>query len=632
MVVQKRLILNIKHLTSSTEYLKKGIFNCFPVLLIILFLFPLLLPGTGLCNEYNQPAYTIYLESYRSKELMKKQQGLLENKGVKTYYKTISSPGKGEWYRIFTGRFPDQKSAKTYGLSLQNKGIINRFALDKIAPEKNLKNGIEPQKAKNTSKAVTIITKQKTLPSTLDNQNIKTIIPETRKDQIKIKLFDFVISVLDNNLNLENSKLTEKISGYNYEVAKAVYDPVFFSETSHQNSEDNKNSYSSQFGISKQFKTGTEFSLSTSDQSGDEQSYSKQEAGNNKTYPDAHDGNISISLSQQLLKNGWFGDADSPLKLAKVQTKVTKNATLSETNNTIYNAIIAFLDLQDAYEKFEIAKKDQDFSEGLLKLADQKVNAGIISGLEKLRTEADFLQKKEKLLLLHQDINERQSSARQLLNMNNLFHIIPVPEELALSIPDFSQALQSVYDSSSELNTLILQEKSARIQLKTASLAKLPSLQLNGQYNYSLHGDLPLSSKYDSADDWSVSVSLSYPLWNRSAKNSFKATRETLRLAQIAIEKKKQALREQLTTSYEQHQLKTIISSSLKARLTVATRRVKIEREKYFQGVSRFLELQESQKEMISIERQHKESRIELFKIKLQIYKTIGNIAEHIIK
>ena len=271
------------------------------------------------------------------------------------------------------------------------------------------------------------------------------------------------------------------------------------------------------------------------------------------------------------------------------------------------------------------------FSARLLRLAEQKVKAGILSGLEKLRTEADLLQKKEELLSQEGDIIEKQIVVNKLLNLEKDLWILPKPKSFGISIPDFNKTIEIVQYASGEILTAKDQKKAARIDLLAKKWGLLPKLDASATYNHNIYGSSIFNSEYDSKSDWSVGLTFSYPIGNRVGKNNYLASIQALKKAENDLKIKTQAMREDLYSMYLIYENKMNIMTSLKARIKLAQKRVEIEAEKYLQGVSKFIELQEAQNEKVSIERSLQDAGVELLKLKLNILKTAGILPEKVL-
>ncbi|MFB3925586.1 MAG: tetratricopeptide repeat protein [Syntrophales bacterium] len=57
----------------------------------------------------------------------------LKNLGHDSYYEKTVVPGKGEWYRVYIGRFRDRSAARAAGDELRKMGIIGNFSIQEVS-------------------------------------------------------------------------------------------------------------------------------------------------------------------------------------------------------------------------------------------------------------------------------------------------------------------------------------------------------------------------------------------------------------------------------------------------------------------------------------------------------------------
>ncbi len=445
---------------------------------------------------------------------------------------------------------------------------------------------------------------------------------------------EFVQTAVNSNLLLKSSAHKRAASIHNYEIAKGAYDFTMFTESEYADTEDDINSGNYKIGIEKKFTSGTEISVFGADQYTEGNTYSITSSLNpdeTVTFTNIHDGDLNFTVVQHLLKGGWWFDEGSSLRVSRLQAEAAIASDWEAVNNTVYDALVLFLDLRYAFEKYVIEKEDKTFSEKLLTLANRKVAAGILSGLEKLRTEADLLQKKETLLNQEEDISRKQADLRKTLNLPAYVWVIPFLDEVEIPIPIFDKTFEMARYSSGELLSANAQKKAAEIQLRAARWRMLPTFDASAQYNINLYGDSSFNSDYDEKADWSMGLSFAYPIGNRVGENTYKASFEAMKIAEIEYETKVLNLREHLRNLYDRHDTLNLLIASLEERIKLANRRIDIEKVKYLQGVSKFIELQESQNEKVSIEDSLKESRMDLIKTKMNILKAAGMLPETIL-
>ena len=65
--------------------------------------------------------YTLKVGSFGSRAPARALQGKLARAGYSASVKTVKIPEKGEWYRVYLGRYPSQSQAESEGKKLQSK-------------------------------------------------------------------------------------------------------------------------------------------------------------------------------------------------------------------------------------------------------------------------------------------------------------------------------------------------------------------------------------------------------------------------------------------------------------------------------------------------------------------------------
>jgi hypothetical protein len=71
--------------------------------------------------------YTVQFEAAPTKEAAEEKVKQLEAKDVQAYIVKSFIPGKGTFYRVRAGLFPNQNEAKKFGADLQRRGVVNEF-------------------------------------------------------------------------------------------------------------------------------------------------------------------------------------------------------------------------------------------------------------------------------------------------------------------------------------------------------------------------------------------------------------------------------------------------------------------------------------------------------------------------
>ena len=73
--------------------------------------------------------YALHISSYRTEAGAKKDARSLTGKGVEARVQPVDLKGKGRWYRVLVGSFPQKAQAQAQGESLKKQGKIPSFSV-----------------------------------------------------------------------------------------------------------------------------------------------------------------------------------------------------------------------------------------------------------------------------------------------------------------------------------------------------------------------------------------------------------------------------------------------------------------------------------------------------------------------
>ncbi|MBN1626886.1 MAG: DUF1566 domain-containing protein [Deltaproteobacteria bacterium] len=85
---------------------------------------------TGECTELGY--YSIHLASFKELRNANNFVNSLANKGKILFWKKTDVPGKGEYYRVYLGKYQDRDSAVEFWKKLKEEGGVNYFGIHKF--------------------------------------------------------------------------------------------------------------------------------------------------------------------------------------------------------------------------------------------------------------------------------------------------------------------------------------------------------------------------------------------------------------------------------------------------------------------------------------------------------------------
>ena len=97
-------------------------------IMLFLILSALLTPPFTAANPQDG-GYAIQVEATQDRSVAEQKVRQLKEQGLEAYWVKGSVPGKGEYYRVRIGRFPNKEAAMNFGASLKRQGIAPDFLL-----------------------------------------------------------------------------------------------------------------------------------------------------------------------------------------------------------------------------------------------------------------------------------------------------------------------------------------------------------------------------------------------------------------------------------------------------------------------------------------------------------------------
>jgi outer membrane protein TolC len=243
--------------------------------------------------------------------------------------------------------------------------------------------------------------------------------------------------------------------------------------------------------------------------------------------------NVGIDIRQPLLKRGWTAYTRSEAVQAGLNSQAEALALETTLSDVIFSTIEAYWNLVFTHEDLKAKEKSLDLSEDLLYINTRKKEEGVFSKIEVLEAEADVAIKKEELITARNSVLSAEDALKHL--------IFPFDEvrEWDVSIAILTEA-QETMEHSFDMNALLneslenrpdYQQLEVDLKVKEVDLLKaqnelMPNLDMTGSWRYDGLGT-NMGNSFDPIDErrfrsFSVGLEFSYPLGNRTAKNSLR--------------------------------------------------------------------------------------------------------------
>ncbi|MDA0837465.1 MAG: TolC family protein [Planctomycetota bacterium] len=280
---------------------------------------------------------------------------------------------------------------------------------------------------------------------------------------------------------------------------------------------------------------------------------------------------FGLSLTQPLLKNGWFSANLGPMRLAKKDVQIAYQSLRQQMIGTVARAESGYWDLALSQKAYELRTASVSIAEKILDDYQQRVATGKVSELELMDAEAGLAERKADQSAANRQLVELRNSIRSLfadtfINSNTTLVAADQPSLKDLT-HDRVASIRSAFEKNPEYLARLREMERENIRVAIATNQRLPQIDLKGSYGLNgLGGDVSDSWQDisdSSSKSWSVGIEVSIPLGGGIRERHQKKA-AMLRKQQALLNMKKAEV--DLTNSID-----TVINSIMNARILVET-------------------------------------------------------------
>ncbi|MCS1407777.1 MAG: hypothetical protein M2R45_00937 [Verrucomicrobia subdivision 3 bacterium] len=264
-------------------------------------------------------------------------------------------------------------------------------------------------------------------------------------------------------------------------------------------------------------------------------------------------GNISINMTQPLLRGLMIDQTRLNIKLSKVALEQAELGLIWQIMNTVAQVEQAYFDLIAAEESVKVQEKAVQLAERLLTENRKRVEVGAMAPLDEKQAESQFASRRADLLGAKRSLALSQNALKNLLSdeylewqdtrieVTEVLRVLPIPFSRqdswhkAMNLrPDLQQNRLNI-----ERNGIIVKFNKNQV---------LPQLDVIGSFGYSAGGR---GIGYDGVFDqfrrqenptWSVGGRFSIPIGNRVARNNLKIARAQEEQALLRLKQLEQTI------------------------------------------------------------------------------------------
>ena len=358
-------------------------------------------------------------------------------------------------------------------------------------------------------------------------------------------------SALEHNLDLRIAAYAPVNALDSVAIEEAQFDPSLFARASLQERKsaarssrldqegvvpENENRRA-QVGIDKRFSSGATITLDSSTS----RRYSNNNAARNPDYGS----NVGLSISQPLLKDAWSTVNLAPLARAKVTAERSLFELRSDVLDLVLDTEIAYWNLVYTRANKALIVSSLTLAENLLEENGERERLGLVTSLEVLQAEAEYLNQQEAIIQADRAIEDAQDVLRHAMGQMDFMETIS-GEILVTSLPDKMEPLRPIGDV---VKDAVISDVDAKVQERRIELERInrilaqdetrPDLDLTADVTY-LGRDQDGKTAYRGAynadgHDWTLGLEVRIPWGFRDARARARQAERALEAATLQL-------------------------------------------------------------------------------------------------
>ena len=404
------------------------------------------------------------------------------------------------------------------------------------------------------------------------NEQMQTPLPLTKEEAMT--------RALESNLGIRIERARVDIAKQGIELEKGVFDPKlsasFTTESGNTQTTD-----SVAIGLDGLVGSGGTYTVGVS-------------SNESVVIDDRFSSFTGLTFRQPLLQNFGFTTNMAALHIARYQFDLSEWEFKQALLDTVASTIFAFNDLYEAQKNLESAIRIRDLTHQTVLDNDKRVELGIIARLDIVEAQAQLANREERVLAATNYVTRAQNQIKQLIFDNAQQAMSYNLETQAYTEPkvldDFSTLLNSLLDNTPNYHIGVIALEIARLRLVRDRNQTLPTLDLIAQAGYrgsggSLGGSIESALSGDN-NFYSLGATFQFPVFNRSARAREAISAQRKRIAQVDLERIKQAIQLEFHTSFQIMQMNYKRVDATRLALELAEQSLEAEQKKLEAGTS----------------------------------------------
>ena len=394
-----------------------------------------------------------------------------------------------------------------------------------------------------------------------------------------MSLQDCIQEALQHNLDMQIERYNPQISLYNLNADYGGYDPTFNFSGQHdyndsgavfQNgqhiagSQFNADTFSSSFTGTLPFGTIYDLGGNVSSTKGFNSGTDTNSNPIKLPFQNSSGQVGAFTLTQPLLKNFWIDQNRLTIRLAKNALQFSEQGVRHQVITSVTAVENAYYELIYAQENVKVQQEALVLAQTQLDQDRQRVQIGTLSPLDVQQDESQVATSKANLIAAQNTLSIDENALKNVLTDNyaqwhdTLIQPTATITNVPLQLFDLQDSWNKGMTERPDLLQARLNVAEQGIQLKFSYNQLYPELDLTGTYGYNGAGNNfgETFNQFNQANApfWSYGASLSMPLSNVGARNTYKADKVTLQQLLLTLKQLEQTIMVQIDNAVKQAQ------------------------------------------------------------------------------
>ncbi len=296
-------------------------------------------------------------------------------------------------------------------------------------------------------------------------------------------------------------------------------------------------------------------------------------------------GNATQNLNAGIVVNWRVFDGLKMFATKKKLEELERNgeyAFRKNLNETVFNVISSYYNIVTLNEQKKATLEQIKLYTDRYNLTERRVEIGTGAKYEVLQAEVDLNEQRSNLLSLQNSIAVAKSSLRNMMGQKPDTTFNVVDTILVMPLPSFDDIQNKIDKQNPDVLLANSQLYILAQEKKEVNSARLPSVDLNGYYNFSRNSNGAGFTLFNQTYGPSGSVGISVPLFNGILiKKQLQISDIQIKNQQITIDQTKNNLQTELNNAYINYNNALKAIDLEKSNLVLATQNIIIATERY---------------------------------------------------